>query len=147
MRFKSNIAILLFIFRFDNSKKEVLLQKRISSYANNMWDASCSGHVEEGESFSSAAIREANEELGITIDKKNLKFKKIYQNYKKAYVNVLFEIEKYKGKIEIKEKDKCKELRWFDINKLPKGTISYVNEAVMNEDIIYDDLDIKLNNQ
>ncbi len=34
----------------------------------------------------------------------------------------------------------------FDINKLPKETISYVKEALLNEDIIYDDLDIKLNN-
>lgn len=145
-RFKSNIAILLFLFRNVNGKREVLLQKRIGDYSNNMWDASCSGHVEANESFSTATIREAKEELGIDIYKDNLKFMRLYQDYIKQYVNVVFCTEIYNGNPIIKENDKCKELEWFCIDKLPEGIIGYVKESILEENMIYNDCDIKIKN-
>ena len=47
-----------------------------------MHDFACSGHVERGESYTSALVREAKEEIGITLKEEDfmLKYKK-YMNY------------------------------------------------------------------
>ena len=52
-----------------NKQGQVLLQKRSANkkYFPNTWTL-CTGHVEKGESASDAAIRELQEELGITVD-------------------------------------------------------------------------------
>ncbi len=47
----------------------ILVQRRALTKENNpgLWDVSCAGHIAAGESATQAAIREANEELGIEI--------------------------------------------------------------------------------
>jgi len=58
-------AVHIFIF---NSTGEVLLQKR-SRWKDrhpNLWDSSAAGHVGAGEDYDGTAVRELNEELGIT---------------------------------------------------------------------------------
>jgi len=59
-----------------NNKKELLLQKRAhekESYPD-LWEVSCSGHVDAGERSINAALRELKEELGVHAEKENLKF-------------------------------------------------------------------------
>jgi mutator protein MutT len=58
-----NVAILWLI----NEKGEILFSKRAPHMSTdaNMWSASVSGKVDEGETSEQAAIREATEELGI----------------------------------------------------------------------------------
>jgi isopentenyldiphosphate isomerase len=53
-----------------NSKGELLLQKRsmLKNVAPGKWDTSVGGHVEPGESIRNAALREMQEELGITYE-------------------------------------------------------------------------------
>lgn len=55
-------------FVFD-SKDQIFLQKRSMSKDSSpgLWDSSFSGHVDAGESYNTAAVREAGEELGITL--------------------------------------------------------------------------------
>lgn len=50
-----------------NTKGEVFLQKRSAAKDNHpgVWDASCSGHVDAGEDYLSAARRELAEEIGL----------------------------------------------------------------------------------
>ncbi len=58
-------AVHVFIF---NRSGEVLLQKR-SRWKDrhpNLWDSSAAGHVDAGEEYDATAVRELNEELGIT---------------------------------------------------------------------------------
>lgn len=59
-----------------NSKSELLIQKRApqkESYPN-LWEVSCSGHVNTGEKSVNAAVRELKEELGVDIDGNQLEF-------------------------------------------------------------------------
>ena len=51
-----------------NNQGQVLLQKRSANkkYFPNTW-ALCTGHVENGETPKEAALRELNEELGVTV--------------------------------------------------------------------------------
>ena len=48
----------------------ILVQRRAAMKENNpgMWDVSCAGHISAGESAIDAAIREAEEELGIALE-------------------------------------------------------------------------------
>ena len=52
-----------------NSHGQVFLQKRSANKDKNpnRWDSSCSGHVDTGEDYDSAAVRELEEELGIKL--------------------------------------------------------------------------------
>lgn len=67
-------AVVLFIISKDN--KKVLLQQRSSNKKlwPNLWDITSGGHVLAGELGYQAVIRETKEEIGITIDKKDLTF-------------------------------------------------------------------------
>lgn len=48
----------------------VFLQKRSMSKDTSpgLWDSSCSGHLDAGEDYDSAAVRELAEELGLVVD-------------------------------------------------------------------------------
>jgi len=62
---KGLIARVARIFVF-NSKGQLLLQKRAPHMSfPNTWDDSVAGHVDEGEDYLQAALREAVEEMGI----------------------------------------------------------------------------------
>ena len=52
-----------------NSGSELFIQKRAMSKDNNpgLWDSSAAGHVDSGEDYYSCAIRELEEELGLTV--------------------------------------------------------------------------------
>lgn len=57
-----------------NSKKELLIQKRspiVDSYPNKL-DISAAGHVSAGEDDVTSALREAEEEIGLKLTKKDL---------------------------------------------------------------------------
>ena len=47
----------------------VLLQKRsmLKDLSPGLWDSSCSGHLDAGEEYDAAAVRELAEEIGITV--------------------------------------------------------------------------------
>lgn len=50
-----------------NESKQILLQQRADWVLTHpgLWDASAAGHVDEGESYEQAALRELKEELGL----------------------------------------------------------------------------------
>ena len=53
-----------------NPKGEVFLQKRSASKDTHpqTWDSSTSGHVDSGEDYDTAAVRELEEEIGLFVD-------------------------------------------------------------------------------
>lgn len=59
-----------------NEKNEILMQKRCADkkFFPNHWDVSFAGHVGTGESSSLTAVREGEEELGITLKENDLNF-------------------------------------------------------------------------
>ena len=52
-----------------NHAGQVFLQKRsmLKDAAPGCWDSSCSGHLDAGEDYDSAAVRELGEELGVMV--------------------------------------------------------------------------------
>ena len=59
---------------FYTDDHKILLQKRASvkKVFPNLWDVSVAGHVAAGEKIENAAIREVNEEIGLTISEADL---------------------------------------------------------------------------
>jgi isopentenyl-diphosphate Delta-isomerase len=59
-----------------NDKNELLIQKRSAQKQShsNMWDISIAGHIEAGDDSIVTAKREAKEELGLELDKTDLKY-------------------------------------------------------------------------
>ena len=107
-----------------HSKGQLFLQKRGKEQDTwpNRWDQSVGGHVDEGEDYDSAALREMGEELGINDISLN-KLDKWYQEENMGGTilkrfNVLYGAN-YDGEI-ILAKGEISGGEWFDINKIKK---------------------------
>jgi len=141
-RYQNKVAVFLILTRELNGKKQILLQERCNTgYMDGQYDMACSGHLEQGESMAMAIVREAKEEIGIEIYENDLKMVSLIHPYQQDYINVFFETQKYKGTPEIKEKEKCSNLEWFDIDQLPENIIIRNRNVIKNIQlgILYDD--------
>lgn len=133
--YKSNkniVAAFLFLKKGD---QVLLLKRQNTGYEDGNYGL-VSGHVEAGESFYQAIVREAKEEAGITINPKDIL--KTYIQHRKSLddrserVDAYFLVEKWQGEIVNTEPHKCAELNWFSLAKLPTNTIQAVREALDN---------------
>ena len=84
------------------------------------------GCQELEERFEDTVIREAKEELGISLKRENLKIVHIMHHYTGKRMNFILETEKSDWKPRIMEVDKCEELKWVEINNLPENTMEKV---------------------
>lgn len=108
-----------------NEKGQVLLQHRSD---NDLWGI-LGGFQEVGESFAQNAIREAYEESGLIIKEEDLILldvvsgesrRHLYNGDEVSYINAaVFVANKYEG--EPRVDSESKELRFFDIDNLPKN--------------------------
>jgi isopentenyldiphosphate isomerase len=116
-----------------NSKGQLLLQLRSKSkkiYANQ-WDISAAGHIGAGEDPVMTALRETKEELGLSIESKDLEFVKIVKCHKEGdgiienefqYAYLLkFDVNK---KALTLQKEEVQEIRFFDLDWLEQDLVS-----------------------
>ena len=105
-----------------NAKKEILVGKRIGSHAP--YFSIPGGHLELGETFEEAAIKEVFEETGLRIfDPEVIGVTNNLRTFKlenKHYISVILLAEKFEGIPEVKEKDKCEKWFWVNPNDLPQ---------------------------
>lgn len=142
-RYYSRLAVNLVLTRVNEAgEKEILLQLRQNTgYMDNMYDFACSGHVEKGESFANALVREAKEEIGIVIEEKDLEFLAINHHFQTDHVQLFFGTKSYLGEPHICEPEECGGLLWAKIDELPDNTIPYVENVIkdISLNIQYDD--------
>ena len=76
----------VWIWRNNNSKPEILLQKRAANKPTwpNCYDISAAGHIDLGEAPTGAALRETMEEIGLSIFSNELKLFGVHRAYLKA---------------------------------------------------------------
>jgi len=121
-------ASFLFLLRGDC----ILFSKRKNTVYFDGFISVPSGNVEKGETFLSAIIREAHEELDICLDKIDLIPVHIMHRITQddESINVFFTSNSWKGNILNKEPDKCVKVFWSEINILPKNIIPFLSHAI-----------------
>lgn len=136
--FKSAVHLILI------KEDKILIQKRKGSKLWPGYYALPAGHIDEGENQYDAIIREAQEELGILINKNDIinEYTVLRRNYfeidgkvLEPYIDYYFEIEKYEGTPSIIETNKCDELIWVEISKLPEPFVNYEGVFLENKNI------------
>jgi 8-oxo-dGTP pyrophosphatase MutT (NUDIX family) len=93
------------------------------------------GHFEKGEELKTALIREVSEEVGIVVDSANLTlYHVMHRNEKKIdnfeYVDFFFKVEYWEGEPKNNEPGKAEEVKWFDLDSLPKNMVPNVKAGI-----------------
>ena len=90
------------------------------------------GHVEKGESPIVAAIREVQEELGVTIQPSDLEFACVAARNTSPVEYVAYEFVMHSSAYTFQnaEPEKCSELVWVDINNLPHDVIDHFRQII-----------------
>jgi 8-oxo-dGTP pyrophosphatase MutT (NUDIX family) len=126
-RFTLRAAAYLLLIK-DN---KILLSRRFNTGWRNGEYSLIAGHLDPGESIRTTMVREAKEEAGITIDKDDLVFTHVMQQYEnEKYFDFYFTSKKWEGEPTNCELNKCDDMRWFPLNDLPDNLVPNVKQAI-----------------
>jgi mutator protein MutT len=125
----------------DNDGKVLFMRRSNTGYMDGKLGLP-SGHVEQNESFKSAAVRELQEEAGISADEKSVDHTITLHRYQPAgqhdYVDSFFSIKKWEGMPIIAETDKCSEIVWAHPKDVRSELVSYLThvfDAIDRQDV------------
>ncbi len=89
------------------------------------------GHVDGGETFKEAMIREAQEEAGIVLKVEDLRLvHTMHRNSDSERLSLFFKASMWQGEPRNMEPHKCDDMDWFHINARPDNTVAYVDFAL-----------------
>jgi len=121
-----------------NEDKKILVGKRKGSHAQ--FYSIPGGHLEIGETFEQAAIRETKEETGLNIvDPKVIGVTNnliTFRKENKHYISIVMLVNNFSGNLENKEPEKCEKWLWVNPKDLPqphfdaseRGVDCYLNQ-------------------
>ncbi|MEU1355322.1 NUDIX domain-containing protein [Streptomyces cinnamoneus] len=90
-----------------------------------------SGHLEEGEAATAGTVREAAEEIGVTVDPGDLTLVHVmHHRTNEGRTAFFFETTRWSGEVENREPDKCAGWSWFALDALPEKMIPYAADAL-----------------
>ena len=128
-RFKLITAVYLLLIR----SNKILLQRRYNTGYEDGNYGLPAGHVEDNESMTTALCREVREEIDIKLNPKDLELVHImHRKEEDIRVDLFFTTKRYQKKPINAEPQKCDDLQWFPLKKLPKNTIPYIVIAINN---------------
>lgn len=89
------------------------------------------GHVEAGERVVQTAVREAREELDITVAPQDLAYVGVMHRLSDTHrLDFFMAARVWSGVPRIAEPDKCDDLRWVFVDALPANTVPYIAAAL-----------------
>lgn len=128
-RFKLRSAVYLLLIK---DEKVLLLRRFNTGWMDGKYSL-ISGHLDGGETVSTAIIREAFEEAKIKIKKEDLIPATVVDRKSDVeYIDFFFVTNKWEGEPTIGEPEKCDDLSWFSINDLPNNLLTFIKEAIEN---------------
>ncbi|MFI9558895.1 NUDIX hydrolase [Nonomuraea endophytica] len=107
---------------------DILLCLRDGTGYRDGWYCLPSGHLEADETVVACAIREAREEIGITVDRRDLRPATVVHHLSpegRPRLGVFFAASRWYGEPVNAEPGKCAELRWAPLGTLPSNTVPY----------------------
>jgi len=126
-RFKLPCAVSLLLIR-DN--KILLLRRCNTGWQDGIYGVPA-GHIDGDESLTDALLREAYEEISITIQASDAMFAHMtHTKSNKEYLYVYFAVKKWQGEPYNKEPNKCDRIHWASLDKLPHNTVPVIREAI-----------------
>lgn len=92
------------------------------------------GHVRPRELIKDCVIREAAEEIGINIEPGNISVLSVVHrpNKQREYMDFFCQVRAWDGQICNLEPEKCDDVQFFPIDRLPDRTIDYVQLGLTN---------------
>ncbi len=93
-----------------------------------------SGHLDGKESLKQAAVREVQEEVGVSVEPKDLKLVHVTHHIADEgdheRMDFYFEVGSYDGTLKNNEPHKCDDVGWFDLDNLPEKIIPTMRESL-----------------
>ena len=113
--------------------RKILLLRRFNTGHMDGNYSMVAGHLDGNETFIQAAIREAKEESEIELKAEDLSV--VHAMHRKCpneeRIDIYIKAKRWEGEPKNMEPHKCDDLRWFELDKLPKNTVDYVRQAIV----------------
>ena len=112
---------------------EILLFRRFNTGFGDGQYSFIAGHVEQGESVTATAIREAMEEAGIGLRVDDLHFGHILHRHSAdglVYFDFFFVADRWDGYPAVMEPHRCDEMVWAPWQDLPATTLPYIRSVI-----------------
>jgi len=120
--------------------KILLLRRFNTGYQDGKYSV-VAGHLDGNETFIQAMVREAKEEAGIKINPEDLEIVHIMHRRcpNEERIDFFIQAKSWTGEPTIIEPNKGDNLKWFDLDNLPKNIIPYVKQAIeyVRENVVY----------
>ena len=112
---------------------QVLLLRRFQTGYEDGKYSVVAGHLESGETVHQAAMREAEEEVGVRVRERDLRVVGVMQRKSNdERVDFFLTAPAWEGDVRNAEPEKCDDLLWCAPDDLPENTIPYVRRAIAN---------------
>lgn len=111
---------------------KILLQKRQNTGFGDGFYSLIGGHVEVGENVREALLREAQEEIGVSIPPDEARFS-LFLHRKTptgVFLNFFFEVSNWRGTPRVCEPNKASDLAFFYAQDMPENTLDYIRHAI-----------------
>lgn len=126
---RNKVALAVYLVLRDGSKV-LLLRRQGSGWQDGSYSL-IAGHVDAGESATTALMREAIEEAGVSIDPSRTHLVHVMHRRDEVdYVDLYFEAHGWDGEPSLMEPSKADDLRWFEIGDIPPNTVPSVRQAL-----------------
>src|SRR5579859_6787882 len=128
-RFRLIGAVHLFLMR----ENQVLLLRRFNTGYEDGNYSVIAGHLEGGEEVIAAMIRESWEQAGIEIASEDIQVVGVmHRNASDERIDFFLAAERWCGEIRVCELERCGELAWYPMTRLPENMVPYVRWALEN---------------
>lgn len=129
-RFTLRAAVYL-VFKKDD--KYLMIRRFNTGYRDGEYTMPA-GHVDPNETFLTTCVREAKEEVCVTIKPEDLELVHVMQRHEGDVdvVDYYFIVHEWYGTPMIGEPHKCDDLQWFTLDEVGKYGIHFISKAIHN---------------
>jgi mutator protein MutT len=128
---RATFPVTVHLFFFHNN--QILLLRRFNTGFRDGEYSVPAGHLDGGETVLQAAIREAQEEIGVVLAESDLSFSTVMHRIEEdERVDFFVRVHQWDGEPFNAEPEKCDDVQWVEIDALPGNVVPYVRRALAN---------------